>query len=56
MPKPKFKGKRTKKSCREYASKRVAYHIRRGRPSGQSIAIGLDEARKEKCEKYIKRR
>lgn len=55
MPRPKFKGKATKKSCRKYASMRIKHEFEMGYPRKQSIAIGLNEIRREKpkCSKYI---
>lgn len=53
MPRPKFKGKATKKSCRKYASKRIEHFMDEGRPQKQAVAIGLSESRKEGCGRFV---
>jgi hypothetical protein len=56
MPRPKFRGKATKQSCRKYVSKRISHHFHKGRALEQSVAIALSEGRKERCGKYIGRK
>lgn len=58
MPKPKFKGKATKKNCRKYASMRIKHEHEQGYPNMQAIAIGLSETRqaKPRCSRYIGRK
>ena len=58
MPRPKFRGKATKKSCRKYASKRIRHEFEKGYSDKQAIAIGLSETRasKPQCAKYIGRK
>ena len=58
MPRPKFKGKATKKSCRKYSSKRIKHEFEKGEERARAIAIGLSETRQEKpaCARYIGRK